>query len=177
MIGKVKINYKEIENVKIEICENEKKYIRFECRKPLCGGWADRLEGIMGAYVWAILTKRDFLIDIDYPCSLSLMLEPNTLKWNEPIKCFDYFDNTKINHVQPFISVRLEKMDNLNFYNLLKEIDISEYYKEANLITIQNNYDWIEAFSTNKHLNHSIYELGYETSHFRIYNLFRKFYN
>ena len=161
----------------LEICENKKKYIRFECSKPLCGGWADRLEGIMGAYVWSLFTKREFLIDIDYPCSLSIMLEPNILKWNKPIKCFDYFNNTRRNLLQPFKSVRLEKMGDWNFRNRLKEIDISDYHKDANLIAIKNNLDWIDAFSANKHLNHSIYELGYKKSNFRIYYLVQKFYN
>jgi hypothetical protein len=160
-----------------EFCENKNKYIRYECKRPFCGGWADRLRGLMSAYIWAIFTKREFLIDMDYPCSLSLMLEPNFVKWNKPIKCYDYFNNTIINQKEPFTSVRLDKVSNKNFYLLLRDIDIFEYYKEANLITIRNNLDWIYAFSFNKHLNHSIYEFGYKPSNFRLYYFFRKFYN
>ena len=166
-----------LETKGIEICENKQKYIRFECKKPLCGGWADRLRGLMGAYIWAIFTKREFLIDIDYPCSLSHMLSPNIVKWNKPIKCYDYFNNTRASHKQPFYSVRLEKVSNKNFYLMLRDIDIFEYYKEANLISIQNNLDWIYAFSSNKYLNRSIYEFGYKPSNFKLYYFFRKFYN
>jgi hypothetical protein len=161
----------------IEFCENKNKYIRFECKQPLCGGWADRLRGLMGAYIWSIFTKREFLIDIDYPCSLSLMLNQNIVKWNNPIKCYDYFNNTRINHKEPFSSVKLKKVSNKDFYLMLREIDIFEYYKEANLITVQNNLDWIYAFSSNKRLNRSIHELGYKPSNFRLYYFFRKFYN
>jgi hypothetical protein len=160
-----------------EFCENKNKYIRYECKRPYCGGWADRLRGLMSAYIWAIFTKREFLIDMDYPCSLSLMLEPNFVKWNKPIKCYDYFNNTIINQKEPFTSVRLDKVSNKIFYLLLRDIDIFEYYKEANLITVRNNLDWIYAFSFNKHLNHSIYEFGYKPSNFRLYYFFRKFYN
>jgi hypothetical protein len=97
-----------------ETCENKNKYIRYECggSNSLCGGWADRLRGLMGAYMWSIFTKREFLIDMDYPCSLSLMLEPNVIKWNKPIKCYNYFNDTILNHKQQFTSIRLNKMSN-----------------------------------------------------------------
>ena len=175
IIMNTKVNSKN-ESTSHQFCENKNKYIRYECRRPYCGGWADRLRGLMGAYIWAIFTKREFLIDMDYPCSLSLMLEPNVVKWNKPIKCYDYFNNTIINQIEPFTSVILDKVSNKNFYLLLRDIDVFEYYKEANLITVRNNLDWIYAFSFNKYLNHSIYEFGYKPNNFRLYYFFRKFY-
>ena len=165
-----------VKNKQDEICINKNKYIRFECKRPFCGGWADRLRGLMSAYIWAIFTKREFLIDVDYPCSLSLMLEPNVIKWNKPINCYDY-NNKNINQKEPFVSVKLDKVSNKNFYLLLRDIDIFEYYKEASLITVRNNLDWIYAFSFNKYLNQSIHEFGYKPENFRLYYFFRKFYN
>jgi hypothetical protein len=179
--NELKANYLNKKTSNEKICVNKNKYIRFECKKPYCGGWADRLRGLMSAYIWAIFTKRKFLIDVDYPCSLSMMLEPNIVEWNKPIKCYDYDDddNNKESNSKDikFTSVRLDKVSNKNFYLMLRNIDIFEYYKEANLITVKNNLDWIYSFSFNKFLNQSIHEFGYKPGNFKLYYFFRKFYN
>ncbi len=149
-----------------ELCENGKKYVRFECKKPLCGGWSDRLRGIFSAYAWAILTKREFLIDIDFPCSLTSMVEPNVVKWNNNnIECLNY------------TSIRLDKVSNEEFSWAVAKINILEYHNDVNIITITNNVNWIDAFSRNTFLNQTILDLGYDSQSFKYNNLFRKFYN
>lgn len=158
-------------------CVNKNKYIRYECKRPLCGGWADRLRGLMSAYIWANFTNREFLIDMNYPCSLSLMLEPNVIKWNRKIQCYDMIDENDDFKNTKFTSIRLDKVSNKNFYALLRSIDISEYYKEANLITIRNNLDWIYSFTFNKLVHQNIQQYGYKKpEEFRLYYFFRKLY-
>jgi hypothetical protein len=67
------------------------KYIAYECdihsKYGLydCGGWADRLMGVMGAYALSLITNRTFLLNIVRPCMLTSMLLPNEVPWSEPI--------------------------------------------------------------------------------------------
>ncbi len=157
-----------------DVCVNNKKYIRFECKKPLCGGWADRLRGLMSAYILANFTKREFLIDIDHPCSLSLMLQPNVIKWNEKIRCHDF---GKTNIKNNFTSLRLNKIDDTDFQSFLRNLNIFEYFKDTNLFIVRTNNDWIREFSFNKHLNESIHQFGYKPQNFKLYSFFRKLYN
>ncbi|CAE8610842.1 unnamed protein product, partial [Polarella glacialis] len=46
----------------------------------LCGGHGDRTNGILSAFVLAILTSRAFFIDADSPLPLNLLLQPRRLK-------------------------------------------------------------------------------------------------
>ncbi len=41
-----------------------------------CGGWGDRLKGIMSSYAWALLTKRSFVIRITQPCQFDQLFVP-----------------------------------------------------------------------------------------------------
>jgi hypothetical protein len=66
---------------------------------------------------------------------------------------------------------------NRNFYLMLRDIDIFEYYRETNLLIIRNNLDWIRSFSFNKYLNNSIHKFGFHSSNFTLTRLFRKFYS
>eukprot|EP00429_Kryptoperidinium_foliaceum_P010990 CAMPEP_0176003360 /NCGR_PEP_ID=MMETSP0120_2-20121206/1133_1 /TAXON_ID=160619 /ORGANISM="Kryptoperidinium foliaceum, Strain CCMP 1326" /LENGTH=898 /DNA_ID=CAMNT_0017335999 /DNA_START=42 /DNA_END=2739 /DNA_ORIENTATION=- len=47
----------------------------------LCGGHGDRLNGMLGAAVVALLSGRFFFIDSQRPVPLSLVLEPQRLDW------------------------------------------------------------------------------------------------
>lgn len=45
------------------------KYVIYECtNENLCGGWGDRLKGIMSSYAWSLITNRKFLIKHTRPC-------------------------------------------------------------------------------------------------------------
>ena len=52
----------------------------YSCQS-FCGGWGDRLRGILSVYVLALLTNRQFLIDMNYPCAISKVIEPNFVNW------------------------------------------------------------------------------------------------
>ena len=60
--------------------KEEEQYLVYEC-KFHCGGWADRLKGIMSVYALSLLTNRRFLIDIRTPCNFSQLFMPNTVEW------------------------------------------------------------------------------------------------
>lgn len=46
-----------------------------------CNGWGDRLRGLMSVYVLALITRRHFMIDMTFPCSIRTALEPNLINW------------------------------------------------------------------------------------------------
>ena len=82
----------------------EKKYVMYECTNSLCGGWGDRLKGIMSAYAWSLLTNRIFLINITNPCLLTTFFEPNEIQWN-----LEHYNLTNLKKEYYY------KIDNLHF--------------------------------------------------------------
>lgn len=59
-------------------------YIVYDCsinRRGQCGGWADRLSGILTTFVIALLTNKTFLINHDNPCVLEDFLVPGEHDW------------------------------------------------------------------------------------------------
>lgn len=59
-------------------------YIVYDCsrtRLGSCGGWSDRLSGILTTFVIALLTNQTFLINHDKPCPLGDFLVPRQLDW------------------------------------------------------------------------------------------------
>lgn len=46
-----------------------------------CNGWGDRLRDIMSVHILALVTRRRFIIDINRPCPISHVLQPNLVNW------------------------------------------------------------------------------------------------
>ncbi|XP_067687005.1 uncharacterized protein [Haliotis asinina] len=61
------------------------KYLIYRCAKSdLCGGWSNRLKGILMGFYISIATPRKDGIDItSLPCNLTSFLTPNSVPWNE----------------------------------------------------------------------------------------------
>ena len=58
------------------------KYIIFRCDgNGLCGGLADRLEGIVAGFLLSQMLGRKFGIRFTVPCELSIHLVPNIVNW------------------------------------------------------------------------------------------------
>jgi hypothetical protein len=56
------------------------KTMIYSCQS-FCGGWGDRLRGILSVYILSLLTNRHFMIDMNYPCEISKVLQPNFVNW------------------------------------------------------------------------------------------------
>ncbi|CAF0934004.1 unnamed protein product [Didymodactylos carnosus] len=56
------------------------KTLIYQC-KYFCGGFGDRLRGIMSVYILALITGRQFMINMHYPCNVKHVLEPNLYNW------------------------------------------------------------------------------------------------
>ena len=64
----------------LSIQTSSNQILTYYCAKD-CGGWGDRLRGITSTYILAVLLRRRFLIDMQYPCHLSNFLTPNLIDW------------------------------------------------------------------------------------------------
>lgn len=60
--------------------DSSDKTIIYSCRS-FCGGWGDRLRGITSVYILALLSDRRFMIDMNYPCDILKVVQPNFINW------------------------------------------------------------------------------------------------
>ena len=108
------------------------KYVKFECNDGLCGGWSDRLDGIMGGLAFAIIQNRKFLIDISQPCLLTHLLDSNLIKWNNNNK-------NEINNIYKLYSI-----DNFKIQKEISTLNLRDYLFKYDMILIKNNQDWLK---------------------------------
>ncbi|XP_059177578.1 uncharacterized protein LOC131956950 [Physella acuta] len=76
----------------LEKCEGNKtvRYLAFLCTgHGRCGGWGDRQEGLVFAYVLSRLLHRCFKIVMPQPCSLSKFYQPNKVQWEPDNETLD----------------------------------------------------------------------------------------
>ncbi|CAF0924573.1 unnamed protein product [Adineta steineri] len=60
------------------------KYLVYVCHEN-CGGWGDRLRGIMSLFMLSLMLDRNFRIEITHPCNLTHILRPNLYNWTQSI--------------------------------------------------------------------------------------------
>jgi hypothetical protein len=106
------------------------KYLVYTCNQP-CGGWGDRTRKIVGAYLLALVLNRTFIINMTWPCSITHLLEPNFIQWNQTIKNPSKRTNLTINTLSATdkdyidilswdnIDIIYFKVKDLGFYSLL----------------------------------------------------------
>ena len=59
---------------------SRRKTLIYAC-KSFCGGFGDRMLGIMTSYVLALITDRHFMIDMTHPLDVVEFLRPNLYNW------------------------------------------------------------------------------------------------
>ncbi|CAF0995158.1 unnamed protein product, partial [Brachionus calyciflorus] len=149
--------------------ENSKfdKFIQYECgQTDLCGGWADRLKGVMSTYAISLLTDRQFKIKMTKNCDLKKILEPNEINW-------DY-------EQVPTKNITVKELNlgwNFGLYNLFKD-DISLFtnLNTTNLIKVKAGMNYANRLRENSNLKEKIEKLGYEQSKFHSAYQFHKWY-
>ena len=120
------------------------KYFIYQCggKFVVCGGWADRLKGIVIAYLISQVTNRTFGISITHPpCDLQRFLLPNQIAWN--INASDVALRSK-NHTVGFY----RKTDNIRFYNSIHTLNFDEDFQE-DVVYFQANLDYVDNFKRN----------------------------
>lgn len=111
------------------------KTMIYSCRS-FCGGWGDRLRGILSVYVLALLTDRRFLIDMTYPCDLLQVVQPNAVNWTwtEPSR--------QANRSQLIINTMAS-------WRAAYQVEIATMIKSKDIVKDWSNYDDI-FLSTNR---------------------------
>ncbi|XP_069111166.1 uncharacterized protein [Argopecten irradians] len=121
--------------------DKSRKYIVYDCSQAnpgVCGGWSDRLSGILSTLVIAILTKRNFLIKHDKPCLLGDYLIPtNLLDWR-------YNKSMLINKTFLYQDLSARKSTTLRPY-LRGKLDVTSYFKH-DVDFLRINWDFTEEF-------------------------------
>ena len=158
----------------------EEKFLVYRCdayydKNRNCGGLGDRIKGIVSGYVWALITNRTFLIDMNRPCDFTNLYLPNKYNWNKYDNNIDklfqsenigYFDKAVLNGDDFF----KERFSYINF-TLLKQT--------KKVIIFLSNRNLLETISKNKHphIQNRIKELGFDPKKFDMPYTFRYIYN
>jgi hypothetical protein len=137
-----------------------------------CGGLADRLKGIVSGYIWALMTNRTFLINVNRPCDIKNLYLPNIYNWDIDVnaliknKNIGYFDKAEVN-CGDYLK---DKFKYINF-NLIKQT--------KKLIIFLSNRNLLETIPQNKHpqIQKRIKELGFDANKFDLPHTFRYLYN
>ena len=158
-----KIIEKEI-SLKPKLNLDKDKFLIFSCDK--CGGWADRLKGLLSSYALALLLNRTFIIDIHQPCRISKLIDPNMVDWDQPFP--DNISDANTYYLGIGYSYGdILKFEKGNILNLTerKYIDMNAAVMFAN------------AFPKNSFLEERIRQLGYTPSQFTIFDQIYRWYH
>ena len=162
-------NFKALSNEAITKTQS-RKYIVFLCTSEnnvnACGGLADRFKGLMSAYALSLLTDREFLIKITYPCAIENYLIPNEINWNADLLA------SKSSYLNMFIGWDIDKLIHFGQIN-----DFNRVWGNVDVVFIKNQLDFIRLLSTNTNYHSKINKLGYEIAEFNIESVFQKWYN
>jgi len=153
----------------------KKKYVILECIEDngwLCGGWADRLKGIMSAYAWSLIADRQLIIHINKPCQLTYFYQPNQIDWNQDYEKLLALKNIKNKSTQ----FKLLQWGGIKY-------EMSDYkYSQfdpinSDFVFIRNNIDWLDPFSKNKNIHARLIQLGFNPNEFKMQFIFHDWFN
>jgi hypothetical protein len=80
----LKPNIKKIQSIIDNVTVDNTKYVQYICDYK-CGGWGDRLKGIMSSFMLSLVLGRRFLIKIEHPCDMKHFFSDNDKYWSEPL--------------------------------------------------------------------------------------------
>ena len=114
------------------------RYMIYDC-KSYCGGWADRLKGIVFAYVIATLTNRTFGIRItDNPCPLTDFVRPNEVNWSLP-ETVDLESGARA----------YRRLDSVGFYKSVATSDLEDLFP-SRVALLTANLDYFDQIKANE---------------------------
>ena len=114
------------------------RYMIYYC-KSHCGGWTDRLKGIVIAYVLATLTNRRFGIQIvDNPCAFTDFVRPNEVNWSLPedVDLKSGFKNYNI-------------MSSVAFYKDASTLNFDDFFT-SRVVLFKANLEYSDQIKVNK---------------------------
>jgi hypothetical protein len=118
----------------------------------------------MSSYGLSLLTNRRFLIDIRHPCNLNELLLPNEINWN--------IKDQILNGTQ----TSLYCIDAPTCVNHFKNVNMSNFEIDNNIVNIQLNNDWLAHFSNDKQIQDYVVKLGYSPEKFKLIYMMNEWY-
>jgi len=117
------------------------QYLIYDCTQGACDGYGNRMHGITVLLMFAIVTKRVFLLQMTKPISIDSHLLPNAIQWNfkPPVglksKAFNLLGTKNFNLNYRAFENTLSDHDNK--YDIIKvRIDFGVFYY---LVTMSDN--------------------------------------
>ena len=109
-----------------------------------CSG-GDRLRGITSTFILAVLSQRQFRIDMPYPCPLEKVLQPNLYDWQDQ---FSTSDNRHVLNIEIMQDRQMAKQ----IYEKIASKDFLSEWSSYDDIYLTSNSDYITPVLTNPHL-------------------------
>ncbi|XP_060069504.1 uncharacterized protein LOC132549579 [Ylistrum balloti] len=123
-------------------------FIVYACSKDhSCGGWSDRLSGILSVFVISLITKQQFLIHHNNPCLLADFLAPKEYDWR--YNSSNFVKTDKKNYVLlNRKSLRAKKY-------LSGEKNLTKYFK-SHINLIHMNWDFTDVIRSRPHIGSEV---------------------
>jgi hypothetical protein len=168
------------------------KFIVYSCTNEdyECGGWGDRLKGMISAYVWGQITNRTLLLKVNKPCDIIHLLHPNKIMWNKSIEdhyaCLISGKNikkikikkNKCQSEKSLTAVVLKLYENNGFRSRVSSLNLLDYYKDKDIIYLNTlNRNLLPSMAKNKYIKDRLNELGLDPQKLDIPYLFKPFYD
>ncbi|KAL8558347.1 hypothetical protein ACOMHN_012911 [Nucella lapillus] len=116
------------------------RFLIFECvSKNLCGGWADRQEGMVTVFLLAYLTKRRYGIRMNTPCEVTKFVIPNEYNWIVPEAQLKG-KSTRL----------ISAIDRTSFSAEMPTVDFNAKYTE-DVVILRTNRDLLNQIRANPH--------------------------
>ncbi|KAK3585956.1 hypothetical protein CHS0354_038498 [Potamilus streckersoni] len=116
---------------------DDKKFLIYDCRYH-CGGWGDRIKGMVTAYLLSILSNRTFGIQHSYPCGLSNYLAPNLINWQ--------IEDSRL--TSPSVHTIDYMNDHIEIQGRIQHTNFIEY--KHDVIYLNVNQDWTDQLKKNR---------------------------
>ncbi|CAF1218427.1 unnamed protein product [Adineta ricciae] len=137
--------------------------LTYFCSK-YCGGWGDRMRGIVSTYILAALLERRFTIDMQYPCDLSHFLLPNLIDWTR---------NSHRNPRKPPLMLDLIHDDYAaELHRKLTTIDLYQLWAKHDEIFLTTNQDYITPTLKNPFFRRIKSQINLQSNHSNMHALF-----
>ena len=108
--------------------EHKGNFLIYECNS-LCGGYGNRVHGITMSLLFAILSNRTFLIQMNFPFDINQLLHPNAIQWNY----------TGYKNMKNMVKKDFNLMDAENLRNNWLSFSTELFNSSVNIITFRTN--------------------------------------
>ncbi|KAL8617840.1 hypothetical protein ACOMHN_040188 [Nucella lapillus] len=116
------------------------RFLIFECTSSsICGGWADRQEGLVTVFLLAYLTKRRYGIRMNTPCEITKFIIPNEYNWIVP-EAELKGKSTRV----------ISAIDRSSFSAEMPTVDFNAKYTE-DVVVLRTNRDLLREIRANPH--------------------------